>query len=191
MISVLGKACNHRAPNLSCTGTESPGWFDVSPKNSAWCMRYELARCLNEVANHQVSTAAAFCIIRIVSMEECSSLTQNLMQICCSAHSVILYATTTQYTCSLNNIHWHQWLAHVQTSGCFCFTPLPLELSWCWYCFLYIKTLVCISGVASNIWHSSFSFLINFSLWPSVALELSTCLTQILLRQASKPGQVE
>ena len=27
------------APNLGCRGAESPGWFDVSPKN---CMRYDV-----------------------------------------------------------------------------------------------------------------------------------------------------
>ena len=43
----------------------------------------------------------AFWIIQIVSTKECSSLTQNLMQIRCSTHSTILNATATQYTCSL------------------------------------------------------------------------------------------
>ena len=31
-------------------------------------------------------------------MEECSSLTQNLMQICCSTHSVMFNVMATQYT---------------------------------------------------------------------------------------------
>ena len=38
-------------------------------------------------------------IIQIVSAEECSNLTQNLMQIHCSTCSVILNTLTTQYTC--------------------------------------------------------------------------------------------
>ena len=29
---VLGKARSHRAPNLRCSGAESPGWFAVLPK---------------------------------------------------------------------------------------------------------------------------------------------------------------
>ena len=33
----LGKARSHRAPNLGCRGSESPGWFDVSPKNCTRC----------------------------------------------------------------------------------------------------------------------------------------------------------
>ena len=35
----LGKARSHRAPNLGSRGAESPGWFDVSPKN---CMRCDV-----------------------------------------------------------------------------------------------------------------------------------------------------
>ena len=45
-----------------------------------------------------------------------SSLTQNLMQICCSTRSVILNATTTQYTCSLTRVYGPHWL--VQWSHC-------------------------------------------------------------------------
>ena len=36
VILVLGKARSHRTQNLDCRGTESPQWFDVLPKNSAW-----------------------------------------------------------------------------------------------------------------------------------------------------------
>ena len=35
VILVLGKARSHRAPNLDYSEAESPGWLDVSPKNSA------------------------------------------------------------------------------------------------------------------------------------------------------------
>ena len=45
------------------------------------------------------SSLKAFWIIRIVSVEECSSLMQNLIQIRCSTYSVVLNVTTTQYTC--------------------------------------------------------------------------------------------
>ena len=37
VILVLGKARSHRAPNLCCRRSESPGWFDVSPKK--FCTR--------------------------------------------------------------------------------------------------------------------------------------------------------
>ena len=89
VILVLGKARSHMALNLWCSRAESPGWFDVSPKYSAWDMMHERTYCCEEAANHQLPIAAAFWIIPIVSMEECSSLTQNLMQICCSTCSAI------------------------------------------------------------------------------------------------------
>ena len=52
-----------------------------------------------------------FWIIWVVSIEKCSSLTQNVMQIRCSTCSVILNVTTTQYTCSLNGVYWAHGLA--------------------------------------------------------------------------------
>ena len=39
LILVLGKARSCKAPNLGCRGTESPGWFDVSPKSSRSCIQ--------------------------------------------------------------------------------------------------------------------------------------------------------
>ena len=50
---VLGKARSHRAPNLGCTGAESPGWFDLLQKNFAWDLMYEWVCCHDEAANHQ------------------------------------------------------------------------------------------------------------------------------------------
>ena len=77
-------------------------------KNSVWDMTHEWVCCHDKAANHQVPIAMDFWIIRIVSMEECSSLTQNLMQIHCSTHSVILNVMATEYGCSLNGepIRW-------------------------------------------------------------------------------------
>ena len=54
--------------------------------------------------------AATFLIIQIISMGECSSLTQTLMQIRCSTRPVILNTMATQYTCSLNGVRGSQWL---------------------------------------------------------------------------------
>ena len=76
---LLKKGRNLRAPNLGCRGAESPGWFDVLPKDSAWDVMHEWPHCCDEAASHQLPIAAAFWIIWIVSTEECSSLTQNLM----------------------------------------------------------------------------------------------------------------
>ena len=105
VILVWRKVRSHRAPNLGCRGAESPGWFHVLPKNFAQDTMREWARCRDEAAHHQLPITAAFWIIQIVSAEECSSLTQNSMQICCSTCSVILDATATQYTCSLNGVY--------------------------------------------------------------------------------------
>ena len=110
VILVLGKARNHRVPNLGCRGAESPGWFDVLLKNSAQDVMPHWACCRDEDASHQLPIAVALCVIQIVSTEGCSSLMQNLMQIHCSAGSVILSVTTTQYTCSLNGIYSLHWL---------------------------------------------------------------------------------
>ena len=83
VILVLGKARSRRTPNLGCRRVESPGWFDVSLKNSARHLMHKWSRCHDEAANHQLPTAAAFFVIQIVSAEECSSFTENLMQIPC------------------------------------------------------------------------------------------------------------
>ena len=43
VILVLGKARSRRVTNLGYNKAESPGWFDVSPKISAWDMMHEWA----------------------------------------------------------------------------------------------------------------------------------------------------
>ena len=72
VVLVLGKARSCRAPNLGCRGSESPRWFEVSPKNSAADMMHEQVHCHDAAPNHQLPIAAGFWIIQIVSMEECS-----------------------------------------------------------------------------------------------------------------------
>ena len=74
-------------------------------------MMHEQARCHDEAANHQLPIAVDFSIIWIASAEECSSLMQNVMQIHCSSHLVILNAMATQSTHSLNGIYHPHWLA--------------------------------------------------------------------------------
>ena len=128
VILVLGKARSHRAPNLGCTGSESPGWFDVSLKNSAWDVIHEWVHCCDEVANHQLPIAVAFWIIWIFSTEVCLSLMQNLMHIHCSTCSVILNAMATQHTCSLNGVYRPHWL--VQWSRHCSHMHIPLNPPW-------------------------------------------------------------
>ena len=128
MILVLGKARSHWEPNLGCKGAESPGWFDVLPKSSAWDMMHTQARCCDKAVNHQLPRAAAFWIICLGPMEESSSLTQNLMQICCSTCSAILNVTATQYTCLFNSIYCSHGL--VQWSHHCLHTSIPAHSSW-------------------------------------------------------------
>ena len=45
VILILGKGRSCRAPILGCRGAESPGWFDVLSKNSAWAVMQEWTRC--------------------------------------------------------------------------------------------------------------------------------------------------
>ena len=128
MILGLGKARSHRAPNLGCRGPESPGWFDVLPKNSTWDVMHKWAHCRDEVANHQLPVAAAFWIIQTVFSEECSRLMQNRMQTHCSIHSVILNVMATQYTCSLNGVYHPHWL--VQWSRHHSHMGIPVHSPW-------------------------------------------------------------
>ena len=74
-------------------------------KNSALAVMHEWLYCRDEAASHQLPIAAAFLIICTVSAGECSSLTQNLMQICWFTHLVISNVTATQYTYSLNGVY--------------------------------------------------------------------------------------
>ena len=68
-------------------------------------------KCLCHVCTAlTASSPKAFWIFQMLSAEECSSLMQNLMQIRCSAHWVILNVMTTQYTCPLNSIYRPHWL---------------------------------------------------------------------------------
>ena len=105
VILVLGRARSFRAPNVGCRGAEPPGWFDVSPKHSAGDVIHEWVCCYDEAVNRQLPIAVAFWILQIISVEECSSLTQYLIQIHRSPHSVILNVTATQYTCPFNSIY--------------------------------------------------------------------------------------
>ena len=112
VILVLGKAREIAGHQIwAVEEAKSPGWFDVSPNNSAWAGALSWWSCQS-----QLLISSAFWIIQIVSVEECSSLTQNLMQICCCTHSVILNVVVIQYTCSYNGVyHWPgpvQWSCH-------------------------------------------------------------------------------
>ena len=59
---------------------------------------------------------------------ECSSLMQNLVEIHCSIHSVILTVMATQCTCSLKSIYCPHWL--VQWSHYWSQMRIPFHSPW-------------------------------------------------------------
>ena len=112
VILLLGKAKSCRAPNLGCRRAESPGWFDVSPKVSARDVMHERVHCCDEAANDQLPIVVAFWIIWIVSVEECSSLMQNLSRFVALLAQSFWMWRPHSYTCSLKGVyhpHWLQW----------------------------------------------------------------------------------
>ena len=134
-------------PIWAVGGAKSPGWFDVSLKYSAWDVMHEWVHCPYEAASHQWPIAVAFWIIRIISMKEWPSLTQNLMQIRCSTCSVILNETATQYTCSLNDVYCPHWL---EQWSCHCsHMHIPVHSPWLRG---YINVIQTILTILTNTW---------------------------------------
>ena len=84
-------------------------WTDCWPPLKCLCHTFICSALIT-------SFLKVFWIIQIVSVEECSSLMQNLIQIHHSTPSVILDARATQYTHTLNGVyhaHWRvQWSCH-------------------------------------------------------------------------------
>ena len=143
VIWVLGKARSHRTPNLGCRGAESPGWLDVSPKNSAGDVMHERARCCDEPANHPLPTAVAFWIIWIVSSEKCSRLMQivwrsvalHISHFECDSHTVRML-TQQHLPPPLTSTVKLSLFTHVHSS------PLSLAARWhrcCINCSCYIS----------------------------------------------------
>ena len=108
----FGKNQKLQVPHLSCRGAESPWWFHISPKKSAGDMMFEQVLYHDEATNHQLPIALTCWIIWIVSMEECSSLTQNLTHIHWSTCSVISSMMATWHTCSPNSVYHPHWPVH-------------------------------------------------------------------------------
>ena len=74
---------------------------------AAWDVRHERVLCHGAVAHR-----CGLLNHRTVSVEECSSFMQILIEIYyCSTLSFILDATAIRYTCSLNDIDCPHWLA--------------------------------------------------------------------------------
>ena len=64
--------------NLGCKGTESPGRFDVSPKNSAQDVMHVWEHCCDEAANHQLPiVVAVFTVLHLSTDKEHRGSTPN------------------------------------------------------------------------------------------------------------------
>ena len=122
MILVLGKARSLTAPKLVCRGLSHLGDLIFCQKTAQDVM-HERAHCHDEAANHQLPSESSE---RFLWRNECSSLMQNLMNIHCSTHSVILNVMATQYTtCSFNGVYHPNWL--VQWSRHCSHTHIPVH----------------------------------------------------------------
>ena len=166
MIVVLGKARSCRVPNLGCRGAESPEWFDVSQKKSTRAVIHEQVCCYNEASYHQLPTAVASWMIWIFSVEECSSLTQNLMENHCSTRSVILNVPATQYTCSLKGVYHSHWL--VQWScHCLCM-HIPVHSPWLPGYIHVMQTILFILTMA-GLFQTELVFMNSYRMYPFVS----------------------
>ena len=124
----------------------------------AWC-------CPDEAANHHLPRAAAFWVIPIVSVDERSSLTQNLMQIHCSTCPVVLNVTATQYTCSLNSVYHPHWL--VQWSRHCLHMCIPVHSPWLPGYIGYIdvmQSLLCINNGCTSSGQTLYFLWLLYSL---------------------------
>ena len=133
VILVLEKARSRRVPNLGYRGSWVTWVISCFAKKSLhqtfFFMLHERAHCFNEAASHQLPRAACDLLNHLNSFHRgMLSLTQNLMQICYSTCSVILNATATQYTCSLNGVYRPHWL--VQWSHHCSHTHIPVHSPW-------------------------------------------------------------
>ena len=115
VILVWGKGRSPRVPDLGWEVGCWVIWFDVSPKNSVRDVMHEQVHCREEAANLQLPIAVAFWIIQMVSMEGCSSLMQNLIQIHCFTRSLILntHAQSTEPTAPHWLVQWSHHCSHL------------------------------------------------------------------------------
>ena len=123
--SLLIAACTRSTSSgvLLVAGLPECGSFSTDSQPSLKCL-WQYFICTSLI----VLSTKAFWIIQIVSVEECSSLTQNLMQNRCITRSAILNATATQYSYSLNGVYCPHWL--VQWS-CHCsLMCIPIRSPW-------------------------------------------------------------
>ena len=104
VILVLGKARSHGAPNLGCRESESPGWFVVSPKDSAQDVMHKRANGCHEVANHQLSIAMAL-------LNHPNSFCRGMFNINAKSDADVLLYSLSHFECDGHTVHvltqWH------------------------------------------------------------------------------------
>ena len=98
--------------------------------------------------------------IQIVSMEECSSLMQNLMQMCCFTCSIILNMMATRYTFSLKGIYCPHWL--VQWSRHCSHMHIPAHSPWLSGYITVMQTILVILTIA-GLFQTDLMWIMNIS----------------------------
>ena len=98
----FGKSQKSQATNLVCSGAESPGWFNVSQKNSSWDMMHVCAHCHDEAANHQLP---------IVVASESSSFHRGMFKPNTKFDADSLLYSFSHFECNSHTVHMlTQWL---------------------------------------------------------------------------------
>ena len=97
---------------------------------------HDQACCYDEAVNHQLANSFSLLKHSNTSFRGMLNLRQNLTQIHCSTHSVILNLTATQCTCSLNGVYQPPLTSTEKLSS---FThmhssPISLAIRLHWHC---------------------------------------------------------
>ena len=166
----FGKSQSHGAANLGWRWADLPGRFDVRQK-TAWDVIHEQV-CCDEAANHQLLIAVAFWIIQIVSMEECSSLMQNLMQ---TYSTVLSHFECDSYTGRMLTQQCLSPPLTISTVKSSLFTHVhssPLSLAarlhqCCAHCFCYINNGWTFSGQTFYFRAATINLMLNAVSWGS------------------------
>ena len=131
VILVLEKARSHSEHNLGCRGAESPGWFDVLPKNSARDMRCDAwvsvlswGSCQSPVAHScgRLNHPKGFCggMFKLNAKFDADSLLYLLSYFECNSHTVHMLT----HQCPHWLVQWSCHCSHAHSS------PLSLTARW-------------------------------------------------------------
>ena len=99
VILVLRKVRSHRAPNLGCRGTESPGWFDVSPKN---CSRHDAWVGMLSWWSFQSPVVHSCCLLN-----QSNSLCRGMFKLNAKFDADSLLYLLSHFECDGHTVHIH------------------------------------------------------------------------------------